>query len=50
MVAILLEKHGHAGLGDPADIADGDVVWLIGGETNDVEALIDVLEDSVDDT
>jgi len=25
-------------------------VWLIGGETNDVDALIDVLEDSVDDT
>jgi hypothetical protein len=36
--------------GDPDDIADGDVVWLIGGETKDVDALIDVLEDSVDDT
>jgi len=37
--------------GDPDDIADGEVIWLIGGRNDDdVEALIDVLEESVDDT
>jgi len=37
--------------GDPDDIADGEVIWLIGGRNDDdVEALIDVLEESIDGT